>query len=71
MLAAIQKNPLIKTVSPILPRYFFENMLLKAFGALKVPMIGYLGCKLIEVNSERCVIKIPLTRRSKNPLNCM
>lgn len=71
MLAAIQQNPILKSLAPVLPKYFLENMLLKTFGLIKVPMIGYLKCSLVEVNNQRCEVKIPLTRRSKNHLNCM
>ncbi len=41
------------------------------FGCIKVPMIGYLNPRLITLNDETIVIKLRLTRRSKNHLNSM
>lgn len=46
-------------------------MFLWAFGKFKVPMIGYLGPKLLELNDESLIIKVPFKRRSKNHLNSM
>jgi len=37
----------------------------------KVPMIGYTRPKIIELNDERLVAKIPLNRRTKNHLHSM
>jgi acyl-coenzyme A thioesterase PaaI-like protein len=42
-----------------------------AFGWLKVPMIAWVRPKVIELNDERSVIKIALTRRTKNHLNSL
>ncbi|WP_419420057.1 hypothetical protein ACNVED_01815 [Legionella sp. D16C41] len=41
------------------------------FGRFKVPLIGYLKPKIIEINDQKLVIKLPLMRRSKNHLNSM
>lgn len=41
------------------------------FGYFKVPMIGYLKPRLINLTEQELVIKLPLTRRNKNHLNCM
>jgi acyl-coenzyme A thioesterase PaaI-like protein len=37
----------------------------------KVPMMTYAGVKLEEVDNEHCVIKIPLTKETKNHLESM
>lgn len=42
-----------------------------SFGRFKVPMIGYLKPKLIELTDQKIVIKLKLNRRSKNHLNSM
>lgn len=42
-----------------------------SFGHFKVPLIGHLRSKLITLDEKTIVIKIPLSRRSKNHLNSM
>ncbi|MFA5960038.1 MAG: hypothetical protein WC785_05935 [Tatlockia sp.] len=41
------------------------------FGRFKVPLIGYLKPKIIRLDDKELVIKIPLSRRSKNHLHSM
>lgn len=41
------------------------------FGHFKVPLIGHLRPRLITLTDQLIVIKLPLTRRSKNHLNSM
>ncbi|STX27803.1 aromatic compounds catabolism [Legionella beliardensis] len=53
---------------PILTRFKF---FLWYFGHFKVALIGYLKPKIIELNEQNIIIKLPLTRRSKNHLNSM
>jgi acyl-coenzyme A thioesterase PaaI-like protein len=47
------------------------RLTLKALGLLKVPMIGWSRASLTELSDERCVVTIPLRRRTKNHLNSM
>lgn len=44
---------------------------LKAFGFFKVPMIYWSRARLTELTDERCVVTIPLARRTRNHLNSM
>jgi acyl-coenzyme A thioesterase PaaI-like protein len=41
------------------------------FCHFKVPMLGYLKPKLIKLDEEESVIRVPLTGRSRNHLNSM
>ena len=41
------------------------------FGCIKVPLIGYLNPRLITLTDQEIIIKLPLTRRSKNHLHSM
>ncbi|KTC90818.1 DUF4442 domain-containing protein [Fluoribacter dumoffii] len=41
------------------------------FSHFKVPMLGYLKPKLIKLTDTEIVVKLPLTRRSRNHLNSM
>ena len=47
------------------------NFLFKSFAILKIPMIFYCGAKIIEINKEKAVIKIPLNYRTRNHLKSM
>src|SRR3990167_5582776 len=37
----------------------------------QVPMIGYAGAEITELNNARCVVKIPFKAENKNHLNSM
>jgi len=41
------------------------------FGQFKVPMIGYLKPRLISLTDQKVILKLSLSRRSKNHLNSM
>lgn len=45
--------------------------LLFLLGTVKIPLIGFVKPKLIELNDHNAVLKIKLRRRSKNHLNSM
>jgi hypothetical protein len=45
--------------------------LLFLMGLFKIPLIGYVNPKLIEINDEIVKVKIRLRRRTKNHLNSM
>ncbi|MEY4631453.1 MAG: hypothetical protein RIQ81_1573 [Pseudomonadota bacterium] len=47
------------------------TMFIRAFGLFKVPLIWYVRPKVLELNEERVVVKIPLRWRTKNHLNSM
>ncbi|TDJ03937.1 MAG: DUF4442 domain-containing protein [Deltaproteobacteria bacterium] len=54
-----------------LPPKFRDNAMIFFFGLLKVPLIGYVRPKVITLNTEKTVIKIPLNWRTKNHLGSM
>ncbi len=47
------------------------NWYLKLFGFFKVPLIWFCRPKILSLNEQSIVIRIPLARRSKNHLNSM
>jgi acyl-coenzyme A thioesterase PaaI-like protein len=71
MLAAMRQNSWLQSLLHWFPAYFIENTFMQIFGLAKVPMLFFLQPKVVELSAETCVIKIPLTWRSKNHLNCM
>lgn len=55
----------------LLPERIRENAKLRLFGLLKIPVIFYVGARVFEINPERCIISIPLTRRTRNHYGSM
>ena len=45
--------------------------MLMLFGIFKIPLIGFVRPKLIELTDERMVVRIPLRRRTRNHLGSM
>ncbi len=60
-------GPLAKKI----PSRYRDTFYLRAFGLLKVPVLFFISPKVTELSSERCVIQVPLNRRTKNHLNSM
>ena len=54
-----------------LPEKVKNNLALAYFGYFKIPLIGFVKPKIIEMTEERILIKVPLNRRTKNHLNSM
>lgn len=48
-----------------------NTLYLRAFGLLKVPVLFFISPRVEEITDLRCVIKVPLNRRTKNHLNSM
>lgn len=71
MLATLRQNTWLQTLLQWFPAYFIENTFLQFFGLAKVPVLFFLQPRVVELSETNCVIKIPLTWRSKNHLNCM
>ena len=54
--------------NPNLKKY---GMMLRLMGIFKIPMIGYVRPRLVEINDTDVVVKIRLRRRTKNHLKSM
>ena len=50
---------------------FKANLALKLFSFTKIPIIGFIGPKVIQLDNDKCVLRIMLKRRTKNHLNSM
>lgn len=46
--------------------YFKENLMLKVLTFFRMPMVSYVSPKIIEIAEKRCVLKVPLKRRTRN-----
>lgn len=54
-----------------LPEQFRDTALLRAFGMFKIPLLFFCSPKVMQLNDKICVIKIPLSFRTKNHLGSM
>lgn len=57
-------------VAQALPKKLRDTFLLRAFG-VKIPLLFFTTPSVVELTDERCEIKIPLNRRTKNHLGSM
>lgn len=48
-----------------------QNLFLQSFGLLKIPMIAFVGARVVDLDDTRCEVKIPLHYRTGNHLKCM
>jgi acyl-coenzyme A thioesterase PaaI-like protein len=57
-------------VAQVIPRKLRDTFLLRAFG-VKIPLLLFATPSVVELTDDRCEIKIPLNRRTKNHLGSM
>jgi acyl-coenzyme A thioesterase PaaI-like protein len=62
---------LANRLTDFLPDNLRETFFLRAFGFLKIPMLHFVRPSVVELTDDRCVVKIPFNRRTKNHLNSM
>jgi hypothetical protein len=62
---------LLQVVRKVIPETVVDTSLVRLFGWIKVPLIGYVRPKVLEVNPACMRMMIPLRRRSRNHLNSM
>ncbi len=55
----------------MIPRRLRETLFLRSFAFLKIPALFYVRPVMEEIDDEKCVVRIPLRRRTKNHLNAM
>ena len=54
-----------------LPSGFRNTGKVWLFGLLKIPMIWFIKPKVMELDDQKCVVKVDLSRKTKNHLNSM
>jgi hypothetical protein len=55
----------------LVPRRIRDTLYVRLFGWLKVPMIAYVRPIVEHLDDDRCVVRIPLSRRSRNHVRSM
>ncbi len=48
-----------------------ENLALRWFGLTRIPLLSYVGVRIVEITPARLVARIPLRRRTRNHLGSM
>lgn len=71
MQAAMRQNRWLQSLLHWFPAYFLENVFMQFFGLTKVPVLFFLQPRVVELSETNCVIKIPLSWRSRNHLKSM
>lgn len=62
---------LIKALAARIPENTRHNIVLKLFGLTQVRLIAWTGARVETMDYERCVVRIPLRRRTRNHLKSM
>lgn len=60
-----------RSVSEYLPRTVRSEVMLKALAFSKIPMLAFAGPRVEELTDDACVVRIPLTWRTRNHLDVM
>jgi acyl-coenzyme A thioesterase PaaI-like protein len=55
----------------IIPKKYQDTLFVRLFGLAKVPLIFFVRPSVVCLDDEKCIVKIPLKRRTKNHLNSM
>lgn len=55
----------------LLPAVTRANLVLRAFGALKIPLLGFVSPRITHVDDRTVVVRIPLNWRTRNHLGSM
>ncbi len=61
----------MKKILAYVPEKFRDQAMISLFGFFQVPMIFWIGPKVIRLDDEECRVEIKLNRRTKNHLNSM
>lgn len=61
----------LKSVGDYMPRRMRGALLVRAMGLIKIPILTFIGPKVVELDDEHCIIRIALNWRTKNHLNVM
>jgi len=54
-----------------LPETLQATIMLRLFGLTKIPLLFFIRPSVVEIDSRRVVVKVPLRRRTKNHLGVM
>ena len=59
---------MLKDLTDWIPAPMRETVLLRTFGFLKIPLLFFISPSVVELSDNRCVVRVPLNRRTRNHL---
>lgn len=71
MLKTLVGDPFKEQVMDKIPSQIKDTVMLRSFGLLQIPMLFFISPTVVELDDERCVVKIRLRRRTRNHLKSM
>jgi acyl-coenzyme A thioesterase PaaI-like protein len=63
--------PAMEKLIQVVPKTMRETLVLRSFGFMKIPLLFFTSPSVVELDDSKCVVKIPLNRRTRNHLNSM
>lgn len=58
-------------IKDLITKNMKDTLFVRYFGLTKVPLIFFVAPSVVELSDQKCIVKIPLNRRTKNHLNSM
>ena len=52
-----------------IPQKTQDNLILKFIGFFKIPLLNFVGLRMVERDENKCVLSIPLNRKTRNHVN--
>ena len=52
-----------------IPQRIQDNLILRYIGFFKIPLINFVGLKMVKRDENKCTLSMPLSRRTKNHVN--
>lgn len=71
---SLLKNLVRRAADPVLdrmPATFRETAFLRSFSLTRIPLLFFCSPSVVELSNSRCVVRIPLNRRTRNHLDSM
>ncbi|MBC7691473.1 MAG: DUF4442 domain-containing protein [Methylotenera sp.] len=58
-------------IEALLPEKHKNTLFVRAFGFLKVPMLFFISPSVVELTDQKCVVRVPLNRKTRNHLKSL
>jgi hypothetical protein len=52
-----------------IPQNIKDNIILKIIGFSKIPLVNFVGLKVVQCDEEKCILSMPLNRKTRNHVN--
>ena len=52
-----------------IPQRIQDNLILKYIGFFKIPLVNFVGLKMVKRDEKECTLSMPLNRKTKNHVN--